>query len=140
MNKSRKIHLSWWLGQCLFGLFTHSLVDEWIRPIYGANGDLLSFFLGVAPNFLAAAFIFPFGLLMFREYQVEDWPKELNPNFKRWFWMGLLGSQLGLLVWELMQRSGNLIYDPADMVATVLGGLVAILLFYRVNKRQQRGG
>ena len=133
-----KIYWSWWIVLCLLGLSTHELIDVWIRPTYGGQDDLLGFLLGVAPNFLAAALIFPFGVLMFREHQYRERDEAQNADYTRWFWYGLIGSQLGLLIWELMQmHGGNLIYDPADIAATVLGGLVAVLLFYQIKSKKK---
>ncbi len=125
-----KLNVTIWIVLCIGGLFLHEIIDVFIRPNYGKGLGWIPFFFGVIPNFLAAGFIFPFGGLTIRDHYTNNDQKRDPANLSIWFWTSLFGSQLGLILWELVQRSGgNLIYDPFDVLATILGGMSAILIF-----------
>lgn len=126
-----RIRVSIWTILALIGLGAHSLLAEVIRPKYAINPGILSDILGVAPNFLAAGLIFPFGSLMIRDSYTPGIRSTSKSNLNRWFWIAWFGSQLGLVFWELLQKtSGNLVYDANDIGATLLGGAAAIGIYY----------
>lgn len=131
--------INMWIILALLGQVSHSLVESWIRPIYGKGESLGAFLLGVAPNFLAAALIFPFFFLVIRNPKYEQ---AADPqHLQRWFYGGLVFSQVGLILWEFNQLTGGLVFDWNDIVATLVGGAFAILL-YHLNKQsylQQSG-
>jgi hypothetical protein len=114
-----------WTVLCFTGLASHQLVADFVRPNYGMGEGLLPFLLGVAPNFLAAALIFPFFGLMAMHHTKPD----IRHRHKRWFYISLIISQAGLLVWEYMQQFGKLVFDLNDVAATVVGGIVAVILY-----------
>lgn len=125
-----KDRLSIWIILALFGLGTHEIIDEMIRPQFGKGESVISFILGILPNYLAAGFIFPFAVLTIRDTYTTNGQKKNIINLNTWFWIGLVGSQLGLILWELIQLdSKNLVYDPFDIVATLIGGITAIGIF-----------
>jgi hypothetical protein len=40
-----------------------------------------------------------------------------------------------VVVWEFMQKTGNLVFDPLDLVATAVGAGGALLLFRLLEPR-----
>lgn len=90
------------------------------------------YLIGVLPNF-AAAIAITFVLL-------SIWSDQ-NPNAdfasaKRPFIICASISGLGLLAWELFQKtSSRLVFDPHDVGATVVGIGVSIMLFYMLKPR-----
>jgi hypothetical protein len=90
------------------------------------------YLIGVLPNF-AAAIAITFVLL-------SIWSDQ-NPNAdfasaKRPFILCASISGLGLLAWELFQKtSSRLVFDPHDVGATVVGIGVSIMLFYMLKPR-----
>ena len=88
--------------------------------------------LGVAPNFVAVFALAFFWLslkLPTRAHRMEQ--------ARRHFLLGLAGSVLGLCMWELAQiESANLVFDPADLLATGVGALAAFSLFEVLERRQ----
>lgn len=138
-----RIKMSIWIALALVGLGTHEIIDELIRPRYGVGEGLLPYILGIAPNFLAAGLIFPFSILTIRDSYADRKGSILHLN--KWFWLGVAVSQIALIAWEFIQLSGNLVFDPDDIIATLLGGLFAVVVYYltrgkyldKVKKDQQ---
>ena len=115
--------ISIWTILTFIGLGLHSINSEILRPKFGGQDELIGFILGVAPNFLAAGLIFPFGVLMI----AENYNKETISKINNYFWFGLVSSQVGLIVWEFMQESSEkLVFDLNDITVTLFGGLFAI--------------
>lgn len=95
----------------------------------------LDYLVGVLPNF-AAAIAITFVLL-------SIWGDQ-NPNAdfaaaKRPFILCASISGLGLIAWELFQKTSNrLVFDPHDVGATVVGIGVTIIVFYVLKPRQRQ--
>ena len=124
--------ISIWTILTFIGLGLHSINSEILRPKFGGQDELIGFILGVAPNFLAAGLIFPFGVLMI----AENYNKETISKINNYFWFGLVSSQVGLIVWEFMQESSEkLVFDLNDITVTLFGGLFAIGI-YQMNKKR----
>jgi hypothetical protein len=128
------LKLTVWIVLFLTGLATHQAIDVFFRPNYGAGEGAIPYLLGIAPNFIAAALIFPFAALTFRDSYANDIQKGDSSNLDKWFWSGLLISQIGLITWEFLQKSGKLIFDTNDILATIAGGVTAVGI-YLLNKR-----
>ena len=131
-----KFKVSIWVILTILGLASHEVISELIRPIYGIGEGVIPYLLGVAPNFIAAGLIFPFSVLSLREYYPNENQQESRSNLNRWFWIGLGLTLIALITWEFMQKTGNLIFDLNDILATLLGGLFAVLLFYLIAPKQ----
>lgn len=126
----RTVRIPVWTILTLLGLALHSVNSDVLRPAYGHGTGLFPYLLGVLPNFLAAGVIFPFAVLMIVDSTLSK--KSINAALvNQYFWTGLMGSQIGLIVWEYMQLEGNLVFDYNDIGATLLGGLCSIIIFYR---------
>ncbi len=113
-----------WTILCILGLALHHLIEEHIRPCYQGI-DAVQFLLGVAPNFLASFLIFPFA-------GMAIWKMQTHKNISvqdKWFWVSLIISSLGLMIWEFMQLTGNLVFDYWDILFTVLGSILALILY-----------
>jgi len=59
-----------------------------------------------------------------RRYTPADSKRE-----RRLFWSFFAAATVLTVVWEFAQRTGNLVFDPLDLVATAIGSVVAIVLF-----------
>lgn len=91
----------------------------------------MSFLLGVGPNFLGAALVFPFAGLACWQYWLHQKPFAPEPlEERRFFGYVWVASQLLLLVWECGQWGTWLYFDWNDIVSSFLGGLVAIFIFW----------
>jgi len=51
----------------------------------------------------------------------------------RWFHGLTIVSVLGLWAWEWLQLAGNLVFDPDDLAATLLGAVGAVALWRRLR-------
>ena len=136
MSQHPPFNISIWVVLTLVGLGLHSINSEILRPYGRDESELITFFLGVMPNFLAAALIFPFGFLMICERIPNMAHFDNRVVLNKYFWLGLAGSQTCLILWEFMQKnSDNLRYDFYDIGATVMGGLFAAGIYNVVYKR-----
>lgn len=89
-----------------------------------------SFLLGVLPNF-AAAIAIAFVLSSIWCDQHRD---AAPASVRRCFALCALISCVGLIGWEFLQiRSGKLVFDWNDLVATVAGLAAAFVLFQVVT-------
>ncbi|MCC6989410.1 MAG: hypothetical protein IT181_10450 [Acidobacteria bacterium] len=104
-------------------------LGHWLRARAVFDPPFVTLILGVLPN-VAAAVAIPFvaaGALadMRKDRQV--------PVSRTVFTILNAGSVVGLGGWELVQRtSATLRFDVADLVATLVGGLIAQGLFARM--------
>lgn len=130
-----KFKMTIWNILSFTGLGSHEIIDDFIRPNYGTGQGLFQFILGVSPNLLAAALIFPFTMLTIRDAFTNENQKQDETNLNYWFWITLIVSQIGLIIWEYMQKEGNLAFDRNDIIATLIGGGFAILAFLSFKKK-----
>ncbi|WP_164157126.1 hypothetical protein [Sandarakinorhabdus rubra] len=105
---------------------------DWLRGQRLQLAPPGNWLLGVAPNF-AAAIAITFVLL-------GGWTDRAGaaafPVARMRFIMAALVSLAGLIGWEFIQRSSNrFVFDPADMLATLVGIGVSLLLFLSVTPR-----
>lgn len=91
----------------------------------------MSFILGVGPNFLGAALVFPFAGLACWQYWLRQEVLAPEPfEERRFFGYAWVASQLILLVWECGQLGTWLYFDWNDVVASFVGGIVAVFIFW----------
>jgi hypothetical protein len=106
-----------------------------LRGMERSPRPISDYLIGVLPNF-AAAIAITFVLLSF-------WADQ-NPNAgiasaKRPFLLCASVSGLGLLAWELFQKtSSRLVFDLHDVGATLVGVAVAGILFYILAPRSPK--
>ena len=97
-------------------------LGHWARAAGLFSSPVATFILGVLPN-VAAAVAIPF----ITAGALADMRKDRQvPIDLRTFTILNLGSVAGLVAWEFVQRGSlSLRFDPADLVATVIGAVVA---------------
>jgi hypothetical protein len=101
-------------------------LGHWLRARAVFDSPCVTFILGVLPN-VAAAVAIPFVAAGALADMRKDRPVPVSRTV---FSMLNAGSVAGLAGWELMQRtSATLRFDVADLVATLVGGLIAQGLF-----------
>lgn len=99
---------------------------HWLRDNLSDPGPAIAFVLGVMPN-LAAAFAMPLILSSFA-------PQVLNlrqsTRARAVYGLLILFTTLGLLGWEVVQsKSAAFVFDVYDIVATLIGSLLALFAF-----------
>lgn len=101
---------------------------QWVRGGTFESTPILAYVLGVLPN-LAAAVAIPFVSMAgwLEVYRLAD-PGRHQRTFLLWVAFGTVG----LVIWELVQRGGNLVFDPHDIAATMVGAVAAFVIFQMV--------
>ena len=103
---------------------------HWIRGLSGELVPVLAYLVGVLPNVVAAIAI-PFVFMGIIADQKKDAPPT---TIQRWFYASVITSCFGLLGWELIQRtSDRLIFDLNDLLATVVGSMIACAIFFAIT-------
>lgn len=102
---------------------------DWWRPEGAA-----SLLQGSGPN-AAAVFAIAFTVMAGRYPYRQTIPPDPASRavMDRWFWSVLALAGLGLVLWEVAQLRGRLVFDPVDLWATGAGVLLAAgaYLFFR---------
>ena len=107
---------------------------HWIREISSDEAPALVYILGVLPN-VAAAIAIPFVFMGAFSDQKKD--ASLR-SLRNWFFASLVVSCAGLFGWEFIQRtSDRLVFDIDDLVATVFGSFLSLVIFAAITKRPQ---
>ena len=103
---------------------------HWIRGLSGELVPAVAYLVGVLPNVVAAIAI-PFVFMGIIADQKKDAPPT---TIQRWFYASVITSCFGLLGWELIQRtSDRLIFDFNDLLATVVGSMIACAIFLAIT-------
>lgn len=97
------------------------LVQDYIRPQYAGDSNLIRYFLGVAPNFFPAVGI----PSLFMVLLPILFSGNLSSRFilKRHLTSNLI-SVTGLVCWEALQFTGKLVFDWHDILWTILGAIL----------------
>ena len=122
------------VGICALALlsFVH-----WLRARQLHPEPVGEYLLGVTPNF-AAAIAINFVLLSFWADQRRDAGFR---SARYWFFVCAAISGVGLIGWELVQRtSQRLVFDLHDVLATLAGIGTATVLFHRIAPRASGSG
>lgn len=101
-------------------------LGHWARAAGVFSSPVATFILGVLPNVAAAV-----GIPFITAGGLADMRKDRQvPIDLRTFTMLNLGSVAGLVAWEFVQRGSlSLRFDPADLVATLVGAALAQWVF-----------
>ena len=114
-----------WTWLTIAGLAGLALVDRW----RGLAEPCCALLRGVLPNVLAVPVI-AFALLAFQFGERMPDSAERRHAQRRRFGITLGIAVIGIAAWEFVQRGGgNLVFDPLDLVATAVGGVLALALF-----------
>ncbi len=105
---------------------------HWLREIRFSRGDASDYLIGVAPNLCAAVAITFVVLSVWADQQKQV----AYPAARRWFAIAAAISGVGLLGWEVFQRtSDNLVFDMHDIGATLAGLVISGAIFHLVTPR-----
>lgn len=121
--------LSPWTVITLIGCLALAMIDAW-RDMGATSFPLLR---GTLPNAVAVPTL-TFGLLMTRSPVRVSFDSIRMQKQNRWFWSCWAGALAVTVGWEFMQRTGRLVFDWNDLIATVVGAALAVVLFLRFRR------
>ncbi|MCX7036998.1 MAG: hypothetical protein NT064_10560 [Proteobacteria bacterium] len=99
---------------------------QWARPLSASATAPVRHLLGVLPN-VTAAIAIPFVLL---SIWADQHPDAMPADARYRFALYSSVTGVGLVAWEFFQQSGrSLVFDPQDLVATLVGCVLAWALF-----------
>jgi hypothetical protein len=105
---------------------------HWVRRVQDEAPEIVLHLIGVLPN-VAAAIAIPFVLL---SIWADQKPAATYQAARRSFVILALVAGIGLIAWEFIQQtSRSLVFDYHDIAATILGLVVAWLLFVLLTPR-----
>lgn len=101
------------------------IVVQFLRTHWPADGAL-GIFYGSAPNLFAGACV-PALFMIARRKVAARWP---GLGDGRWFAIATLLGSGTVLAWECAQTlRANMVFDPWDLIATVIGTLLWLALW-----------
>lgn len=107
---------------------------HWMREGSSDGAPALMYILGVLPN-IAAAIAIPFVFMGIFTDQKKD--ASLR-SIRNWFFASVFISCAGLFCWGFIQRTGDrLVFDIDDLIATVLGSFLSLVIFAAITKKPQ---
>ena len=107
---------------------------HWIREVSSDGAPAVIYILGVLPN-IAAAIAIPF---VFMGIFTDQRKNASLRSIRNWFFASVFVSCAGLFGWEFIQRIGNrLVFDIDDLIATVLGSFLSLVIFAAITKKPQ---
>ena len=112
----------------LLGLLIYIPVGILWRSELTGRYDILDIILGSLPNFIGAGMVVPFVL-----YSIASIFK-----LDRYLWtaLGSVVISVGFfLIWEFRQIAGSAVFDWNDIVATLIGGVVAYVIMIWVSRK-----
>ncbi|OYQ32987.1 hypothetical protein CHU92_13780 [Flavobacterium cyanobacteriorum] len=118
-----KLKTSWyWFALFALCFVAFQQVQDNIRPNYSGGNRIITYFLGVAPNFfpgigLPALFV----MLIPQVFSTKNTNKWLNE--KKHITANVF-SVAGLVSWELLQFTGKLKFDWNDILWTIIGAMI----------------
>lgn len=105
---------------------------QWLREIKLPRGEVSDYFLGVLPNFCAAVAI-TFVLLSILAEQLKLVEYRAA---RRWFFLAAAFAGVGLVGWEVVQRtSDSFVFDLNDIGATLSGLVFSAAVFQLLTPR-----
>ena len=136
-NSVSKRQSYFWLGLFAFGTISFTLVQDYIRPNYTGQSELVKYLLGIAPNYFAGLGLSSFFVVMINQINRSS----KKPSASVWlnskaYISSILISVIGLSIWEFMQtysRRGR--FDWHDLVWTILGASIFYLIWFIINRQ-----
>ena len=101
------------------------LTQNVLRPRFPHSGPV-GFALGFAPD-LIVGFCFPFSILI----RPRLWKRQ---TAARLFLIWSVFTAVALVLVELLSPFGPNVFDPADIIAGLMGVLLAVLVFFAVGR------
>ena len=122
--KNYLLKISPWTVLTLVGCIGLTVVDFW-RDEGFTSWPIVR---GSLPNFVAVPTL-TFGLLMLRFPQRTDFTLGKLASQDRIFKSLVVFVTVGVIAWEFLQLTGNLVFDPLDLWATGGGSVVTVFLY-----------
>jgi hypothetical protein len=126
-----------WLILFASCFLSYQLVQDYIRPNYVGNSEMITYLLGVAPNFFPAIGIPSLFVVLIPELKSKTsnhkWLKEkvnITAN---------VISLIGLISWEFTQTiTSKGRFDWNDVVFTIFGAIVFQIIWIVVQQKTQK--
>jgi hypothetical protein len=124
-----------WFGLFAFGNIAFTAVQDYIRPHYHGQSDVIKYLLGIAPNFFAGLGLSSFFVVMIT-YMNAAAPK---PSASVWMnskvqISSMLMAVTGLSLWEFVQIfSSRGHFDWHDLLWTFIGAFTFYVIWLRIN-------
>lgn len=124
-----------WFGLFAFGTIAFTLVQDNIRPNYHGKSEVLSYFLGVAPNYFAGLGLASFFVVMITHINVTS----KKPSSSVWLngkahLLSMFIAITGLFIWEFMQTfSARGHFDWHDLIWTIFGVITFYIIWFAIN-------
>lgn len=128
--KALLTQLSPWACITVLGCICLTLIDLWRDQ---GHTDFI-FLRGVLPNLIAVPTMV-FGFMLFRFPNRGPYSEERSEAQNTLFRQLLITLTLGIIFWEFLQLSGNLVFDYFDLLATLIGCLVTLVLYLALRNR-----
>jgi hypothetical protein len=124
-----------WLGLFAFGTIAFTVAQDYIRPNYHGQSDVIKYLLGIAPNFFAGLGLSSFFVMVIPHINAAaQKPSEsvwLNSKAQI---SGMLIAVTGLSLWEFVQIfSSRGHFDWHDLLWTIIGTLTFYVIWLRIN-------
>jgi hypothetical protein len=124
----------YWFSIFALYFISFQAVSYYIRPNYSGESAIISYFLGIAPNFFPAIGI-PALFVVFT-MQLKSANQWLNE--KRFITANLI-SIIGLVGWEFIQTSSKkLHFDWNDVLWTFIGAAIFQLIWFFVTSFDEK--
>jgi hypothetical protein len=124
---------NFWLSIFVLCVVNTLLIQLIIRPNYEGEISSIEYVLGVAPNFLPAIGMPALLVLTFNLFIKKNCLS--NYLIEKKHIVGNMFSVFGLIFWELIQNSFDLIFDWNDVLWTLIGALLFHLICFFVSKK-----
>lgn len=113
-----------WTVLAVAGCAVLVLVDYWREQAPGT----FPLIQGTLPNLIAVPTL-TFGFLMLRFPERRPHIPADAVRQKTYFWVLWVMTTLATVIWEFTQLAGNLVFDPLDLAATLIGAAATIPVF-----------
>lgn len=134
-DKKNKI-VYFWFGVFAACFICFQSISSYIRPNYTGQNEYIKYLLGIAPNFFPAIGIPALILAIILQNESS------KPESKLYKYRNLIAvsiSTTGLIAWEFVQTtSRKLIFDVHDILWTLIGSLIFIILCRVTRNKQQQ--
>jgi hypothetical protein len=116
----------YWFAVFAISFVAFQLIQE-IRAYYAGENLAVKYFFGVAPNFFSAIGLPSLFVILIPEILGEN--KKLKRIYENRQFASNITSLVGLIIWEVLQLTGNLKFDWNDILWTILGALTFQLIW-----------
>jgi hypothetical protein len=125
-----------WLGLFAFGTIGYTVVQDYLRPGYRGESELLRYWLGVAPNYFAGLALPSFFVVMIAQFRTSAKQPLVSAWWNVWApFSAMLVAFVGLTLWEFTQTiTARGRFDWHDIGWTMVGTLTFYAVWRVVNR------